>query len=362
MTSSGPSIRFDVFLSSTWVDFKDVRVVITEAIQKAGYVTRGMEQFPAMSDEVFEYIKKVIDECSYYVLVSGTRYGSVSPKYKKSYTHLEFEYAKSRGIPILCFLLSDAELHKVLDKVPKELSDFRHSLTGETQIVHFFEDKNNLPYNIVAALANRDGRRPKTFWINSSDSDYQNLERLRAEGLVRFDGQSNTVDESENIRNSSTLFAQLNDGYGWVPKYRLALEQRFSNQKLSTTIILLDPEAAIIPQVAEKSNKAVNEQQQDIWSRVEMLTNGSGSEAHRAGRLHIYGSHRPLTGCYFIYDDHIVWTPYLTRYRPPQLPRIELKRSGTIAQYLLTDAEVLERELAVRDGGDLVVRFRNAKQ
>ena len=55
-----------------------------------------MEQFPAMNDEVFEYIKKVIDECSYYVVISGTRYGSVSKRYGKSYTQLEFEYAKAR--------------------------------------------------------------------------------------------------------------------------------------------------------------------------------------------------------------------------------------------------------------------------
>ena len=353
-----PSIRFDVFLSSTWIDFKSIRPVITEAIQKAGYVTRGMEQFPAMSDEVFEYIKKVIDECSYYVLVSGTRYGSISPKYRKSYTHLEFEYAKSRGIPILCFLLSDVELKKVLDNVTDDLANFRNLLKTETQVIQFFDNQIDLPHNIVAALANRHGREPQIFWINSSDTDYQNVKRFREEGLIRFDGESNAVDESKRIRNSQSFVAILNDGYGWVPKYRSALEQRFSNKNKTTTIIFLDPDADIISLIAEKSNKDVNEQKNDIWSRVEMLVSGAGNEAYRMGRLRIFGSHRPLSSCYFIFDDYLVWNPYLTRFRPPQLPRIELKRTGTVAQYLLTDAEVLERELAVRNGADLVARLK----
>ena len=89
-----------------------------------------------------------------------------------------------------------------------------------------------------------------------------------------------------------------------------------------------------------------------------MLMGGHGNEAYRMGRLRIFGSHRPLSSCYFIFDDHIIWNPYLTRYRPPQLPRIELKRTGTIAQYLLTDAEVLERELATKIGADLVARLK----
>ena len=229
-------------------------------------------------------------------------------------------------------------------------------------MIQIFENKIDLPHNIVSALAHRHGREPQTFWINSSDADYQNLRRFRAEGLVRFDGESNAVDESERIHNSQALVAVLNDGYGWVPKYRSALEHRFSNQNQSTTIILLDPDANIISLIAEKSNKDVNEQQNDIWSRVEMLISGAGSEAYRKGRLRIFGSHRPLAGCYYIFDDCLVWNPYLTRFRPPQLPRIELKRTGTVAQYLLTDAEVLERELAVKNGTDLVARLLNSKR
>jgi hypothetical protein len=353
------SIRFDVFLSSTWIDFKSIRPVITEAIQKAGHVARGMEQFPAMSDEVFEYIKKVIDECSYYVLISGARYGSISPKHGKSYTHLEFEYAKSRDIPTLCFLLNDEELRKIHDKIPDELANFRSLVKTEARVIQDFSEQTYLPQYIVAALANRHGREPRNFWINSSDADYQNLKHWKAEGLVRFDAQSNMADESQRIGSSKSLVAILNDGYGWVPKYKHALEQRFSDESKSTTIIFLDPDAAVLPLIAEKSGKKKAEQVNDIWSRVGMLVDGAGDEAYRKGRLRVFGSHRPLASCYFIFDDCLIWNPYLTKFRPPQLPRIELKRTGTVAQYLLTDAEVLERELAARNGADLVAKLRS---
>ena len=252
---SDPTVRFDVFLSSTWIDFREIRPIITDAIQIAGYVVRGMEQFPAMSDEVFEYIKKVINECSYYVLITGTRYGSISPKYGKSYTHLEFEYAKSLGMPILCFMLSDSQLKKVLDHVPDDLANFRNILMTETQINKSFVDQADLPRNIVSALAHRHGRDPQKFWINLSGIEYQDIKKLKSEGLVGFDCKSNLVDDSKRIRNSKSLIAILNDGYGWIPKYRSALEQRFANKNKTTTIILMDPDADVVSLIAERSNK-----------------------------------------------------------------------------------------------------------
>ena len=77
--------RYQVFLSSTFVDLEDERKEVMAALQKAGHLVVGMELFPSDTDESWEVIKRVIDQSDYYVLVVGGRYGSIG-KEGKSYT------------------------------------------------------------------------------------------------------------------------------------------------------------------------------------------------------------------------------------------------------------------------------------
>lgn len=63
----------------------------------------GMELFPAANDDQWTLIKKVIDDCDYYTLVVGGRYGSIGPE-GLSYTEMEYRYALQTGKPIIAFL------------------------------------------------------------------------------------------------------------------------------------------------------------------------------------------------------------------------------------------------------------------
>lgn len=69
--------KYQVFISSTFVDLIQERQSAMRAVLDLGHIPSGMEIFPAADVEQFEYIKKVIDECDYYVLIIGARYGSV---------------------------------------------------------------------------------------------------------------------------------------------------------------------------------------------------------------------------------------------------------------------------------------------
>ena len=62
-----------------------------------------MELFPASDTEQFSYIKKVIDECDYYVLIIGGRYGSVDSE-GISFTEKEYEYAIETNKIVLAFV------------------------------------------------------------------------------------------------------------------------------------------------------------------------------------------------------------------------------------------------------------------
>ncbi|GAG09503.1 unnamed protein product, partial [marine sediment metagenome] len=66
----------------------------------------GMELFPAANESQWSLIKKVIDDCDYYVLILGGRYGSCGPD-GLSYTEMEYRYALSIGKPTIAFLHKD---------------------------------------------------------------------------------------------------------------------------------------------------------------------------------------------------------------------------------------------------------------
>jgi hypothetical protein len=96
--------RYQVFVSSTFTDLKEERDGVIRALLEMDCIPAGMELFPAIDEEQFEFIKKVIDDCDYYIIIVAARYGSsISPE-GISYTEKEYDYAVSRKIPVLAFL------------------------------------------------------------------------------------------------------------------------------------------------------------------------------------------------------------------------------------------------------------------
>src|SRR4051794_35054859 len=97
--------RYQVFVSSTYIDLKEERRAVTEAIMEMDHFPAGMELFPAFDEEQFSFIKKIIDDSDYYILIVGGRYGSVDEN-GISYTEKEFDYAVSQGIKVIVLIHS----------------------------------------------------------------------------------------------------------------------------------------------------------------------------------------------------------------------------------------------------------------
>lgn len=100
--------KYQVFLSSTYVDLSKERKQILNILLMADCIPSGMESFVATDDEQFNVIKKVIDLCDYYILIIGRRYGTINESTGISYTEMEYNYAIAKGIPVLVFSLSDS--------------------------------------------------------------------------------------------------------------------------------------------------------------------------------------------------------------------------------------------------------------
>lgn len=170
--------RYQIFISSTFADLENERKGIMESIIELGSFPAGMEMFPATDTEQFEYIKTVIDESDYYVLVIAGRYGSVAAD-GISYTEKEFLYAKEKGIPILTFVKKDIESISAnktdQDKEKrKKLDEFRAKAL-EGRLANFWDNADELKYKIHSSLSKEFKTHPRAGWIRGDIIDPDGL-------------------------------------------------------------------------------------------------------------------------------------------------------------------------------------------
>lgn len=97
--------KLQIFVSSTYTDLIEERQAAVQAILEAGHIPAGMELFAAGDETQMKVIRRWIDESDVYLLILGTRYGSVEPASRKSYTHLEYEYAVATKKPRFAVVL-----------------------------------------------------------------------------------------------------------------------------------------------------------------------------------------------------------------------------------------------------------------
>lgn len=165
---------YHVFVSSTFADLQDERRKVSEAIAKAGHVPEGMELFPASSQKQFEFIKRVIDRCDYYVVVIGGRYGTIADG-EISFTEKEYEYALARGIPTLAFLhrnpenLATAKSDSDKPTHVKKLASFRTKLSAGA-MVDFWDNAADLATAVVIAVGQEINLNPGIGWVRGDQA------------------------------------------------------------------------------------------------------------------------------------------------------------------------------------------------
>src|SRR5678815_5746010 len=95
--------RYQVFVSSTYADLRDERRRVIQTLMEMDCIPAGMELFPAADEEQWAFIKRVIDDCDYYILIIGGRYGSTTSE-GISYTEKEYDNALEKGLKVLAFI------------------------------------------------------------------------------------------------------------------------------------------------------------------------------------------------------------------------------------------------------------------
>ncbi len=163
--------RYQVFISSTYTDLKEERQAVIQAVIGLNCIPAGMELFPASNEEQFEFIRRVIDDCDYYLLIIAGRYGSVAAD-GLSYTEKEFDYAVGRGLPVIAFPHQNPGdiTYGKSETEParrKKLEQFRTKVcTG--RIVKEWTHAHELPGYVAQSLSNAIRLHPATGWVRGN--------------------------------------------------------------------------------------------------------------------------------------------------------------------------------------------------
>lgn len=222
-----PDKRYQVFVSSTFRDLEDERQEVMHALLELDCMPAGMELFPAANETQWNLIKRVIDDCDYYVLIIGGRYGSVGPD-GLSYTEMEYRYALAKGRPVVAFLHRNPG-QIVADKTEQnaegkeKLSAFRALV--EKRLCKYWESPAELGSVVSRSLIQLIKAEPGIGWVRANELP----EKDAMSELLRLRRQ---VDE---------LQAELAKTRSTAPKGAEDLSQGDDTHELNCTVVTRSP-------------------------------------------------------------------------------------------------------------------------
>ena len=153
--------KLNVYLSSPYMEFKDIRDKFLDEIQSRNklYDITAMEDYLAVDKDVLTTCIADVNKCNIYVLVLGDKYGSIAKKdgivSGKSFTYWEYDAAnkkKNAGQDIERLILlktgpAAADEDPLLTAWKKEI--------GESQIqTVYYNDQTEIPQKILDSLDN----------------------------------------------------------------------------------------------------------------------------------------------------------------------------------------------------------------
>lgn len=165
--------RYQVFVSSTFMDLEKEREIAVQTLMKMDCIPSGMELFPAADIEQFEFIKKVIDDCDYYLLIIGGKYGSMTDE-GISYTEKEYDYAQEKGIKVIAFLHKSPENLPAKDsetttETIEKLNTFRDKVS-KGRLVEFWENKDQLAGMVALGITSLKKIHPAIGWVRADQT------------------------------------------------------------------------------------------------------------------------------------------------------------------------------------------------
>lgn len=163
-------IKYQIFISSTYEDLKEERDQVIKACLEMGHIPVGMEMFSAADEEQWLIIARQIEASDYYVVIVANKYGSTVDGI--SYTEKEYDYAISKGVPVLGFVLKDGAMWhsdrgESETKVRRKLDAFKKKVKGRP--VNFWATKEELHGQCAIALMKAFNTSQRPGWLPATE-------------------------------------------------------------------------------------------------------------------------------------------------------------------------------------------------
>jgi tetratricopeptide (TPR) repeat protein len=222
-----------VFLSSTYLDLIEYRQAAKQALERLGQQVGGMEIFGARDEEPKKVALAELEKCDLMVGIYAHRYGSILEDEELSITEQEFLNAKSKGIPVFCFMINDEQAWppKMMETdvtKKRKLDDFKAKLLRE-KTVDYFTSPADLGMKIGTTIGNHltkiaNSRMPSSKSLSSIPIATAKQTTSSLPSQPYFFGREKELSViADAISPESRTWGALIDGPGGIGKTALAI-------------------------------------------------------------------------------------------------------------------------------------------
>ncbi|MDX1804487.1 MAG: DUF4062 domain-containing protein [Alcanivorax sp.] len=115
--------RYQVFISATYPDMQAARQALMLPLMDMGLIPTGFDSTVANGNTLMPVIQRMIEECDYFIILVGGRYGTLSPM-GLSEIHREYIFAATKRKPVMALIHDN----------PTMLPDERREMTRDGQV------------------------------------------------------------------------------------------------------------------------------------------------------------------------------------------------------------------------------------
>lgn len=207
--------KYQVFVSSTYIDLIEERKEVIQTLLELDCIPIGMELFPAADENQWEFIKSVIDDCDYYVLILAGRYGSCADN-GIGYTEMEYQYALETNKPIISFIHSNtgnipASKVDTHPELVAKLASFKE--LAQKKLCKYWESPTELGGVLGRSIVQLKKRSPALGWVKADNVPSEGA----TQEILRLKNQIDALKEELELAKSIcdgvdvTSLAQGND-------------------------------------------------------------------------------------------------------------------------------------------------------
>lgn len=324
--------KYQVFVSSTYEDLQKERWEVIKALLELDCIPSGMELFPAANQDQWTLIKQLINDCDYYLVIIGGRYGSLGPQ-AMSYTEMEYRYAQTRRKPTIAFL------HKNPDSLPidkreksakrkRQLMAFRTLI--QTKMVRFWSTPSELGSAVSRSLVKLIEVNPSAGWIRAdprtmpqfgSFSDFHEVFPALIEDAKKITLYFiHSRRWRENNNESIKRFLQKRNAK------LLVFLPNLKNKRLIDALVSHFEDGPTIPHLIADAYRYFDSLASDHPSKVEVR------------QFDLYPTYS-----FYRFDDRIVLAMYPTTASKKEVPTLAIDKRSRYWQFVIDDIRVLTK-------------------